>query len=247
MRIVRRWNKSIETSLDAADMNVRATMLQLRLQQFADSALPIGGAAHSFGIESLVDAGLLDLDGLETFLAGYIEETGALEAAYCAASCELGGAAEPDLGKWVGWNTELAARKLARESRDASAAMGRRFLDLAARASNIDLLWVAQERAGEIQLATAFGLVAGAMGLSSNPAAAAFLQQSITTLVSCCQRLLPLGQTRAHEILWNLKPAIVEAASRGARTPAAFVPCFTPLLDVASARHPTLHTRLFIS
>ena len=107
-------------------------ILQLRLQQFADSALPIGGAAHSFGIESLVDAGLLDANGLGSFLAGYIEETGALEAAYCAASCELGGAAEPDLSKWLGWNMELAARKLARESRDASAAMGRRFLELAA-------------------------------------------------------------------------------------------------------------------
>jgi urease accessory protein len=222
-------------------------ILQLRLQQFADSALPIGGAAHSFGIESLVDGGLLDANGLESFLGGYIEETGALEAAYCAASCELAGAAEPDLSKWVGWNIELAARKLARESRDASAAMGRRFLDLAARASNLDLLWVAHERTAEIQLATAFGLVAGAMGLGSGPAAAAFLQQSVTALVSCCQRLLPLGQTRAHEILWNLKPAIVEAASRGARTPPASAPCFTPLLEVASARHPKLHTRLFIS
>jgi urease accessory protein len=228
-------------------MNVRATLLQLRLQQFADSALPIGGAAHSFGIESLVDAGLLDLNNLESFLVGYLEETGALEAAYCAASCELAGTVEPDLDKWQGWNLELAARKLARESRDASAAMGRRFLDLAARASNFDLLWLAQESGAEIQLATAFGLAAGAMGLRSGPAAAAFLQQSVTALVSCCQRLLPLGQTRAHEILWNLKPAIVEAAGRGARTPPACVPCFTPLLDVASARHPALHTRLFIS
>jgi urease accessory protein len=221
--------------------------LQLRLQQFADSALPIGGAAHSFGIESVIDAGFLNENGLESFLISYIEETGALESAYCAASCELAGTAEPDLGKWVSWNIELAARKLARESRDASAAMGRRFLDLAARASNLDLLWLAQERAAEIHLATAFGLVAGAMELRSGPAAAAFLQQSVTALVSCCQRLLPLGQTRAHEILWNLKPAIVEAAARGARTPPAGVYCFTPLLDVASARHPTQHTRLFIS
>jgi urease accessory protein len=222
-------------------MQDESLMLQLRLQQFADSALPIGGAAHSFGIESLVDAGLLNENGIESFLTGYLQETGVLEAAYCAASCD------PDLDKWLRWNIELSARKLARESRDASAAMGRRFLDLAARASDIELLWLAQERATEVHLAAAFGLVAGAMGLRSGPAAAAFLQQSLTALVSCCQRLLPLGQTRSQQILWNLKPAIVKAALLGAQTPPAAVCCFTPLLDVASARHPALHTRLFIS
>jgi urease accessory protein UreF len=136
---------------------------------------------------------------------------------------------------------ELAARKLARESRDGSAAMGRRFLELAARVSNVDLLQKAAEAGGEVHLAPCFGLAAGAMGLDPESAAAAFLQQSVTTLISVCQRVLPLGQTRAHEILWNLKPAIIAAArSRAVR-------CFTPLLDVASARHPSQHTRLFIS
>src|ERR1700681_651003 len=103
----------------------------LRLQQFGDSALPIGGAAHSFGLESLVDAGLLNVDGIESFFLEYLEEAGALEAAYCALSCTIGCASDGALAinRWLALNTDLGARKLARESREASASMGRRFLD----------------------------------------------------------------------------------------------------------------------
>jgi urease accessory protein UreF len=69
----------------------------------------------------------------------------------------------------------------------------------------------------------------------------------VTTLLSCCQRLLPLGQTRAHQILWDVKPALLDTAKRGSATRPELAACFTPLLDVASARHQTLDTRLFIS
>lgn len=218
------------------------TLPLLRLQQFADSALPIGGAAHSFGLESLVDAGLLSTGSLQVFLEDYIQEAGALEAAYCAQSARL-----PELEAWFGWNLELAARKPARESREASAALGKRFLDLAARLMDSELLRQASQGAREVHLAPCFGLVAGAIGVDPELAAAAFLQQSLTTLISCCQRLLPLGQTRSQEILWNLKPAIANAARLASRAVPQDVCCFSPLLDVASARHPQLHTRLFIS
>jgi len=225
----------------------------LRLQQFADSAFPIGGAAHSFGIEALVEAGFLNTGGLAQFLEDYLEETGTLEAAYCAASCSLasghGGRAE-SIGQWLAWNAELGARKVARESRDGSAALGRRFLRLAANISGDALLAEAAETAtltgAEVHLAACFGLVAGILAVDPSVAAAAFLQQSMTALVSACQRLLPLGQTQAHQILWDLKPAIIAAAERSAIQP-SLCTSFTPLADLAAARHATLYTRLFMS
>lgn len=214
----------------------------LRLQQIADSALPIGGAAHSFGLEALIEARILSTENLATFLQGYLSESGTLEAAYCAAS-----AGRPDIRQWLAWNAELGARKLARESRDASLAMGRRFLRLAANISGDECLIAASELGMEVHLAACFGFVAGVFGIEAATAAPAYLQQSMTALVSACQRLLPLGQTDAHRILWNLKPAIARAAQHGAATPPSRINSFTPLLDVASARHATLYTRLFMS
>ena len=212
----------------------------LQLQQLADSAFPIGGTAHSFGLESLVDAGFLNVDNMVAFLEDYLTETGSLEAAYCAASCN-----SRDIDHWLRLNAELGARKLARESRDGSAAMGRRFLRLAASISGVELLAHASESGIAVHLAVSFGLVAGVFGIDPPTAAAAYLQQSMTALISACQRLLPLGQTQAHQILWNLKPAILAAVARVGDP--SLTNSFTPLLDVASARHATLYTRLFMS
>jgi urease accessory protein len=222
----------------------------LELQQLADSALPIGGSAHSFGLETLVDAGLLHPDNIECFLRDYLEEAGALEACYCAASCELGRSGGP-VEHWLDWNLELGARKLARESREGSAAMGRRFLLLSATVTRHALLREANDTAVHrgipVYLAACFGLAAGAIGIDSELGAAAYLQQALATLVSCCQRLMALGQSRAQAIVWDLRENILGVAHRAASTRPSLIDSFSFLPELASARHPALYTRLFIS
>src|SRR5580700_9353406 len=94
----------------------------LRLLHLADSALPIGGTPHSFGLETLADEGALEPQALEIFLDEHLQETGALEAGFVRRSWK-----DNDLGAL---SEELSARKLARESRDASIKLGRRFAEL---------------------------------------------------------------------------------------------------------------------
>ncbi len=231
----------------------------------ADSALPIGALAHSFGLESLVSEGLLTVSALPDFFRGYLEEVGAMEAAFCREAFRLG-AADPEKfsggelpegwgERWLEINNRLSALKPARESRAGSAVLGKNFLAAVMVLGDFSVLRAAlsatrkspDPKGSAIHHATAFGLVAGALGLGEDRAVLAYLHQSVASLVSACQRLLPLGQTEATRILWNLKPAVIAAATRGVARDPGEACCFMPLLDWGAMEHPALRTRLFVS
>jgi urease accessory protein len=94
----------------------------------------------------------------------------------------------------------------------------------------------------------AFGLISGLLKAEAQQTGLAYLQQTTTGLVSACQRLLPLGQSQASQILWRLHPIVVrvvENSEVAANT--QDIASFTALVDLASMRHPALTTRLFIS
>jgi urease accessory protein len=212
----------------------------LELLQLADSALPIGAMAHSFGIEKLAAEGFLLVEELEPFFEAYLEEIGALEGAFARESHGLARAWNRE--RWVELNRRLSARKLARESRAASITLGRRLLELVTGLGEWAPLREALTANVETHHCASFGLVGGALGFDVEATVAAYLHQSVAGLISACQRLMPLGQRQAAQVLWNLKPAMVRAAQTEDR-----VSAFAPLVEAASMRHPWLATRLFIS
>jgi urease accessory protein len=215
-----------------ADWTAMGDTALLRLLQLADSALPVGAAAHSFGLETLADEGSLTPRDVEIFLRGHLEEAGALEAAFVRRAWNAVHDTGGDLREL---SQELSARKLARESREASLKLGRRFAELVN--GMVDSLLLETN----LHYCIAFGAAGAAFGIPVDAVALAYLNQSLAGLVSACQRLMPLGQVAASRILWNLKPAIARVSQSEEAS------CFSPYLELASMRHGSIETRLFIS
>jgi urease accessory protein len=228
-------------------------LAHLRLLHLADSALPIGSLAHSFGLETLVSAELLRVDDLPEFLHGYLQEAGTLEGVACREAFRLAQVAgeEFDAARWIEINDRLSALKPARESRAASGTLGRNFLHAVLGLGDFPALQAARKESlvcgGLVHQSTAFGLASGTLGFEETRAVIAYLHQMTACLISACQRLMPLGQTEATRVLWNLKPTIVEVTADSKSLTLETLSCTMPLLDWGAMEHPALKTRLFIS
>lgn len=210
----------------------------LRLFQLADSALPVGGMAHSFGLETTIEEGDLGVSGLFGFLKTLLSEGLLLDAVFCRCAHTRAQQREAvdDL------NDRLSALRLARESREASLALGRRFSILAAGLE--PGMAICRKPA---HFAVAFGYAGGALGFDADETVAAFLQQSVTSIISVCQRLLRLGQLEAAQMNWDLKPCIAETTAKSSKLAIDEVCSFAHLPELGSMRHPMLPTRLFVS
>jgi len=223
----------------------------LSLLHFGDSAFPTGGYAHSFGLETYCQAGLVrDREDLERFLLAQLEgSTGPCDAT--AAVGVLRAALGHDLGACRGIDLTLEAMKPVREFREASRQMGRQTLRVAAALTEERRL---VEYAGDVDTslapghhAVAYGLAAAALGWAPEAAATAYLYSSTALLVGAALRLLSMGQLEGQRVLWSLHPVIERVARDAAARDVGEIWSFAPGIELAGITHASLDMRLFRS
>ncbi|MCU0793937.1 MAG: urease accessory protein UreF [Opitutaceae bacterium] len=223
------------------------------LLQAGDSFYPTGGYAHSFGLEGLVELGVVrDRETLSTFFRLSVLPT--LRNAELPLAAHAYAALDPVAPDWprVAELCSLAhALKSPRELRAATEKIGRQRAELAARlhAHPLAIEFLARSSAGAWPHAAAVSaaLEGRTLGAPRDAVLAGICYSTLSATLSAAMKLLRIGQNAGQTVLTEAlaqTPDIIAAASA---IPLAEIGWFNPWLDIASARHETADARMFIS
>ena len=221
------------------------------LLQAGDSFYPTGSYAHSFGLEGLVQEGVIrDRGTLRTFLLHCALP--ALERADLPIAAHAWRAfGEPDWTRIGELCVLSSALRTAREARVASENIGRQRSELAANLRGAALaqefLRRAHEHSWPHASAVAAALEGRVLGAPLDAVLAGLIYTNVASLLSAAMKILRLGQNASQSLLTETLSAAPHMIATATEIPFGEIGWFNPWLDIAAARHETADARMFIS
>jgi urease accessory protein len=221
--------------------------MNLALLQLGDSALPIGGYSHSWGLEAAVDRG--DVATPEAF-EGWVHDwlrfsLGPAEGVVMAAAFQAIRAGDVDRIRRA--NDYLETGLVPPSLRQASRDMGEQLRQLAERWPWIESAIDAFAEGGPWHHAVVFGALAGSVSSDVAEALGVYLHQAALGMIGAGVRAIPIGHTHGQLILARLHAVIEELAAelkdRELETAGSFCPAYEEFCH--AQQH--LYTRLFRS
>jgi urease accessory protein len=229
-----------------------ATEPLLALMQLSDSALPVGGYSHSWGLETWVqEAIIVDAGSAEKAISILLTQSIATQDGIaCGRANRLGAGGQ--IEQLALLNQYLSASKWSKETYQASVRMGSRLLKLATETNFVtDLRGITEPEQNsafiDLHHSVVFGWLAACAGVSEVTTISAFLQNSTSSLISACVRLIPLGHTDGQKIVVKLRPVIAQLAEVAGGKKIDEISSFAPMHEYASFAHESLYSRLFQS
>lgn len=217
------------------------TSALLVLMHLSDSGLPIGRFAHSYGIEPLAMAGLLeDAEALGEYLATSLRD--------CVAP--LDGVAvcwshrhflERDLASLHALDKLVTCRKLSASTRVASESCGRELLRLLAGIPLSHEFTSFAERINDGESAGNISVVVGAasaaVGLDVRECVLMEMRSAASGMLSAAVRLGIISALRAQNMLWRLGGSIEEAVEIALSMDSESMATWFPEADLYYLRH----------
>lgn len=222
------------------------------LLQAGDSFYPTGGYAHSFGLEGLVELGVVhDRETLRAFFVLSVLPTLRYAelplAAHAYAALDP---AAPDWARVAELNTLAHALKSPRELRLATENIGRQRAELLSRLHAHPLAADYLARAADswpFSAAVSAALEGRVLGAPCDAVLAGITYSTLSATLAAAMKLLRLGQNAGQSLLTEMLGHAPELIATATTIPLAEIGWFNPWLDIASARHETADARMFIS
>lgn len=228
--------------------------MNLRLLQISDSALPIGGYTHSWGLEAALGRRRVhDAATLEGWTRHWLQHVlGPLEGVVVASVCRAVGA--NDWHQVSRANHLLGASLTCPSIRTASEEMGEQLLALAFTwswsAGGLEHLRRTVPPVREPRPwnhAVVFGMLGALTGSTPEETLLAYLHQAALGMIGAGVRAIPVGHTHGQQILAYLHEDIQALAKRRNGQPLHSAGSGCPLYEVLCDEQTRLLTRLFRS
>ncbi len=236
-----------------------APLSLVRMLQFGDSALPVGGFAFSGGLEAAVQERIVhDVDTLRDFTLTALEQAARGDAVALAWSMRtLAGARERGVNgrrealvRLTDIDHHIFCRKLAEEARNMSVLTGKKLAELAL-VTGLPLMsqWLRHILDGKTPgtCPTSLALLFSGLGLNLEHVLVVHQQNVAMMILNAALRLMRVTHLETQAILFGLGPAMDAQCRLAASLPLDRMSSYMPMTDILGAIHVKAHVRLFMS
>jgi urease accessory protein len=223
----------------------------LSLLQVTDPALPIGGYAHSAGLETYVQKGIVkDMPTANTFITAMLAynlkytDAALLSLAYDAVK-------NNDLEKLISLDQLCNAVKLPFEMRQASQKIGMRLIKIFSGMVEDDIttkyLNAIETKVCYGHYSIALAVYGFCLKIDKQSLLNGFYYNAAAGFVTNSVKLIPLGQLDGQKILFCLQPLITKLVEESLHVDETLIGFCCTGFDIRSMQHEQLYSRLYMS